>query len=47
MAEIRPDDCRIYHEVELVGAELGSGFVNTAEFKVIKYNEAMINDKVG
>ena len=47
MAEMRPDHCRIHHEVELVGAELGSGFVNTAECKVIKYNEVMINDKVG
>ena len=47
MSEIRPDYCRIHHEVELVDAGLGSGFVNTAEFKVIKYNEAMINDKVG
>ena len=41
MAEMYPDDYRIHREASFVGTGLGGGFENTAELKVMKYNEVM------
>ena len=47
MSEMSHEDYMIYHEAVFVGAGLGGGFKNTAELKVMKYNEAMKSDRIG